>query len=355
MAVKVAILIPGFADGGAQRQCILLLNALQSDPDLDLRLIHFYDGVHFDLLHRDRLAVQRFDSTSNYDPRNLWRVWQALRRDQPDVLMTWLHACDVYGFALRCVLPRVAWVMTERDSAYPNELRYNVRRRLGRYADVIVANSAKGASYWQAAGATCDIRTVPNIVAVGEAFARALPATPRVVTIGRLQPQKNPHTVVHAFAILAAEHPALELAVIGVGAEEPALKVLAAGEGAEGQIEFLGFRKDVPEQLARSTLVVSMSNNEGLPNVLLETVAAGRLAVVSDIPEHRELFGPDYPHYVAEHTDPAAVAAAVNRVLRAPEETTLLDYARARLETMTPQIVARSYKNVIASAAELRK
>ncbi|WP_421850550.1 glycosyltransferase [Novosphingobium sp.] len=355
MALKVAFLIPGFSDGGAQRQCVLLLNALQADPDLDLRLIHFYDGVHFDLLRHDRLSVQRFDSGSNYDPRKVWRVWRALRRDPPEVLMTWLHACDVYGYALHRLMPDMAWVMTERDSAYPNEMRYNLRRKLGRYADVIVANSVKGAAYWQAAGATCPIETVPNIVLVGGSEAPALPPVPRVVTIGRLEPQKNPRTVVEAFAMLATEHTALDLAVIGGGAEEPSLKALAAAEGAGERIEFMGFRKDVPDQLANSTIVVSMSHNEGLPNVLLETVAAGRLVVVSDIPEHRELFGPDYPHYVAQRTDPSAVAAAVNRALRAPGEARHLAYARARLDMMKPEIVADRYRSIITSVAEHKK
>ena len=83
MPTKVTFLIPGFADGGAQRQCILLLNALRNDPDLELRLIHFYDGVHFELLNREGLAIQRFDSTSNYDPRNLLLEYQfAWREDK---------------------------------------------------------------------------------------------------------------------------------------------------------------------------------------------------------------------------------------------------------------------------------
>ncbi|KUR73694.1 hypothetical protein AQZ52_01625 [Novosphingobium fuchskuhlense] len=352
MPTKVTFLIPGFADGGAQRQCILLLNALRNDPDLELRLIHFYDGVHFELLNREGLAIQRFDSTSNYDPRNLLRVWRALHRDRPDVLMTWLHACDVYGYVLRKTLPRVAWLMTERDSAYPNELRYNLRRRLGCHADTIIANSEKGAAYWRSNGARCEVRTVSNIVPVMGTGATSLPVQPRIVTVGRLEPQKNPATVAAAFTLLARDNPALDFAVIGAGTEETALRSIIARAGCEERIAFLGFRKDVPDQLSRSTVVVSMSHNEGMPNVLLETVAAGRLAIVSDIPEHRALYGPDYPYYVADRMDPAAVAATVTKALKAPDNTALLDHARRRMEAMTPQVVAQAYKDIIAAAAK---
>lgn len=352
MALKIAFLIPGFSDGGAQRQCIMLLNALQAEPDLELRLIHFYDGVHFDMLRHDRIAIERFgNGRTNYDPRNLWLVWRALRRNPPDVIITWQQACDVYGYVLRRILPGLAWVMTERDSAYPKQLRFELRRRLGRNADVIVANSKKGATYWQAAGAMCDIVTVPNIVPVNDVASPPLPATPRVLTVGRLEVQKNPRTVIAAFVQLAREHPALELAVIGAGTEEVALRAIATEGGVEDRIEFLGFRKDVPQQLAKATLVVSMSNHEGLPNVMLETVASGRLAVVSDIPEHRELFGPDYPFYVADRTNPAAVAAAVERALAAPDNIRLLEFAQSRLLAMKPEMVGAAYKDIFLKIA----
>lgn len=355
MSIKVTFLIPGFSDGGAQRQCILLLNAMQEDPDIDVRLIHFYDGVHIDMLKRERINVQRFDSTSNYDPRNLWHVWKALKKDPPHVLMTWLHACDVYGYFLARLLPDICWVMTERDSAYPNELRYNIRRRLGRHADLIVANSFKGSSYWEDAGAVAKIFTVPNIVLKAAAAEQLYPTIPRVITIGRLERQKNPATVVSAFTILAKENPSLEFAVIGAGSEEAALRNIASREGMYTRIAFLGFRKDVPEQLARSNLVVSMSNNEGLPNVLLESVAAGRIAVVSDILEHRELFGPDYPFYVMDRANPAAVAEAVNRALNTYNDISPLKYARSRLNNMTPDAVLHTYKCIFRHALELQK
>jgi hypothetical protein len=58
---------------------------------------------------------------------------------------------------------------------------------------------------------------------------------------------------------------------------------------------------------------------------------------------------------VAQRTDPAAVAAAVLQALRAPDYTALLNYARARIETMTPPIVANAYISIISSAAEIRE
>jgi glycosyltransferase involved in cell wall biosynthesis len=348
MKRKVCFLIPGFSDGGAQKQCILLLNELQRHDDLDLTVIFFHVGVHYDQLAQDRLRVIHLPPrSSNYDPRNLWEVWKVLRKIRPDLLFTWLQSSDVYGFFLRRTILGMRWLMTERDSSYPNELRFRLRRMLGRFADGIVANSASGRQYWQHAQARGRLFTVNNIVPVSTDGPQEVRAA-RVVTIGRLEPQKNARTVIEAFVSLALVHADVDFAVIGAGNEEAALKALVAERGMADRIDFMGFRRDVPAQLRAARLAVSMSHHEGLPNVMLESVAAGTLVVASDIPEHRELFGETYPYYVIERTDPTQVAATIEAALSAWHDTGLLAHARARVEEMAPATVAARYRGIFA-------
>lgn len=348
MRRKVCFLIPGFSDGGAQKQCILLLNELQHCSDLDLTVIFFHMGVHHDLLHQERLRVIHLPARgSNYDPRNIRAVWKVLREVRPDLLFTWLHSCDVYGFFLRRTIPGMRWLMTERDSSYPDEFRYRLRRMLGRFADGIVANSANGTHYWRQARARGKLFTANNIVPVStDGPEEARPN--RVVTIGRLEPQKNARTVIEAFALLALTRADVDFAVIGAGGEEAALKALVAERGVADRIDFMGFCRDVPAQLRAARLAVSMSHHEGLPNVMLESVAAATLVVASDIPEHRELFGETYPYYVAERTDPIRVAATIEAALSAWHDNGLLAHAWARVEEMAPATVAARYRAIFA-------
>lgn len=346
MKRKICFLIPGFSDGGAQKQCILLLNELQRHDDLDLTVIFFHIGVHYDLLMQDRLRVIHLPARgSNYDPRNLWAVWRVLRKIRPNLLFTWLQSSDVYGFFLRRIIPSMRWLMTERDSSYPDELRFWLRRTLGRFADGIVANSVKGTQYWEQARARGRLFTANNIVPVST-DSRQQARTARVVTIGRLEPQKNAHTVIEAFASLAVVHVDVNFAVIGAGEEEAALKALVAERGMSDRIDFMGFRRDVPAQLRASQLAVSMSHHEGLPNVMLESVAAGTLVVASDIPEHRELLGETYPYYVVERTDPKQVAAAIEAALSTWHDLGPLAHAQARVEEMAPGTIAAQYREI---------
>jgi glycosyltransferase involved in cell wall biosynthesis len=344
MKRKICFLIPGFSDGGAQKQCILLLNELKRYDDLDLTVIYFHGGVHDDLLARDCLRVIHLPARgSNYDPRNVRAVWAVLRELRPELLFTWLHSC----FVLRRALPGMRWLMTERDSSYPNEFRYRLRRVLGRFADGIVANSASGTDYWRRAHARGRIFTANNIVPVSTARSEVARSA-RVVTIGRLEPQKNVRTVIDAFASLALARPDLNFAVIGAGDEETALKALVAERGVSHRIDFMGFRSDVPAQLRAARLAVSMSHHEGLPNVMLESVAASTPVIVSDIPEHRELLGEAYPYYVVDRTDSAQVAAAIEAALVARHDSDLLAHARNRVVEMAPSTVAAQYREIFA-------
>ena len=352
MTLRVCFLISDLRDGGAQKQCALLANELKKREGVETTFVYFHDGVNSDLLDRSGLSAIKQPVASNYDPRNILRLRRRLTELRPHILLTWTHSCDVYGFFLRGAWPQMRWIMTERDSFYPLDLRYILRRALGRYADAIVANSQKGASYWQAAGAKGPLFVTSNIVVRSSTPRGAGAASSnRIVTIGRLEPQKNVKTVVQAFCLLAERRPDLNFAVLGDGAERLELQTLAEKSGAGDRIAFLGYRKDVADQIAASRLVVSMSHHEGLPNVMLESVAANRLVVPSDIPEHRELLGDDYPFYVLDRTNRECVAAAIEAALSSEREIDMLAPARSRIEAMTPGAVGDAYLRVFSAVS----
>jgi glycosyltransferase involved in cell wall biosynthesis len=60
------------------------------------------------------------------------------------------------------------------------------------------------------------------------------------------------------------------------------LQALAIRLGIERQIQFLGQRKNIPELLAGSTLLLHTADDEGCPNVVMEAMACGRAVVAMD-------------------------------------------------------------------------
>lgn len=340
---RLCVIIPGFSDGGAQRQCIYLLNELQNRPEWDVHVIRFSSGVHDGLLQKSNLTIHELPLKSNYDFRVLTKLSKLVREIDPHILMSWLHSADVYSFFIRRLMPRTRWVMTERDSTYPKEFRYQLRRALGRYADAIVANSAAGSDYWKGNGAKGERFVVGNILNRAAAVSTNRAPSTRAIYVGRLEPQKNVVALARAAIVLARRRAGAEFLFIGEGSLRGEIEALVKEGGVESQVRLEGFQRNVAQYLGSASLLASFSHHEGLPNALMEATAAGVPIVASAIPEHAALLGSDYPYYVAETESPEAAASVLERALDDPNASVHLAYAQSLVNGMTPTAVTNRY------------
>lgn len=87
----------------------------------------------------------------------------------------------------------------------------------------------------------------------------------------------------------------------------------------EGIVEWAGHRHDMPALLARSHVVCLPSHGEGLPKALAEAAAAGRAIVTTDVPGCREVVTDGLNGLRVPPRDPAALAAALERLIGSPE------------------------------------
>lgn len=352
--MKVCFFVANLGDGGAQRQCVALLNTLQCDPDLDLHLVLLDGGEHERDLRTSGLTIHR-TSVGNYaSPAALVFLIRALRRIRPDLLISWLHPADIWSYVATRVVRGVPWIITERGSSYPDQPVYNVRQRFGRWgAAAVIANSEPGRTLWATSAPATPKLVIPNI---------ALSTTPATdcdsdridsrecLFVGRLEPQKNVVAMTAAFARFAMTCPQASLTVVGKGALADEVLQVASSAGVGRQLQLLGFRSDVPQLMSRARILLSFSRNEGMPNVLMEAVAAGLPAVVSDIPEHHALLGSEYPYYVPLDSTPEDAAQVIKLAWGTDDATVDRIYLHARriLTASTPAHVAHSYVEAFA-------
>jgi len=133
------------------------------------------------------------------------------------------------------------------------------------------------------------IHVVPNVIdsSIFEARDRHLredyPTSGHgvVVVLGSLLRLKRLDRFLEALALARREVPGLKALVVGEGPERLSLEALAHGLALlpEG-LEFRGACDDVPGLLAEASMLALTSDHEGLPNVILEAMAA-RLPVVT--------------------------------------------------------------------------
>ena len=81
--------------------------------------------------------------------------------------------------------------------------------------------------------------------------------------------------LLHALAGVREHFPTANLLLAGAGPEEAALKSLCLELGLENVVRFIGHVDRPAEYFAGATAFVLSSQQEGLPNALLEATAAG--------------------------------------------------------------------------------
>lgn len=107
-----------------------------------------------------------------------------------------------------------------------------------------------------------------------------------ITYIGELSHRKHQDILINAMHIIANSHKDIKLLLVGEGDKEAEYKKLALGNG---QIIFLGYRKDIVNILNITDLVVSPSRQEGLPVNIMESMSLGLPILVSNVRGNRDL------------------------------------------------------------------
>jgi glycosyltransferase involved in cell wall biosynthesis len=142
------------------------------------------------------------------------------------------------------------------------------------------------------------------------------PGTPLVGDVAAFGWHKAQEFLVEAMPALIAKVPAAHLVLIGEGECRPKVEEVARRLGLLGtRVRFLGFRDDVPEVLASLDCFAMSSVFEGLCSSALDAQAVGVPVVASAVGGLVEAVADGESGLLVPPRDPAALAAAVARVL----------------------------------------
>jgi glycosyltransferase involved in cell wall biosynthesis len=144
-----------------------------------------------------------------------------------------------------------------------------------------------------------------------------LPAGRRsVLYVGNLKRDKGVVDLANAFAAIAPRHPDVDLEVLGTGAARAELVQLRRRYRLDARIQLRGARQheEVAAWLAACDLLCLPSHAEGVPNVVLEALAAGRPVVATRVGGIPEVVAESAGRLVAAR-DIEALSAALSDVL----------------------------------------
>lgn len=163
---------------------------------------------------------------------------------------------------------------------------------------------------------------------------------PRILAAGRLVEKKGFDTLIRACRLLVDRGLRFECRIFGDGPLESALRQLVAAESLAQVVELPGWAaadtlREQMDQAAVFTMPSRVSrggDRDGIPNVVLEAMAAGVPVVATAVSGLPEAVVDGTTGWLVEPDDPVALADALQRVLADPEKARAFGAAaRARI------------------------
>jgi glycosyltransferase involved in cell wall biosynthesis len=163
----------------------------------------------------------------------------------------------------------------------------------------------------------------------------------RLLTVGTLRACKGIDDLIRAVAILRERGRTVELEIIGEGEDRPALESQVRALGLDQQVFLRGYlpQEEVIPAYHRAAIVALPAHHEdhfGIPNILIEGLAAGTPVVCTELPSLHELIEHGTSGLFVPERDPQALADAIQRLLDDPD-------AAARMAEEGRRRVAESF------------
>jgi glycosyltransferase involved in cell wall biosynthesis len=356
---------------GATQVALDLVRAAQSDPStqamLVLRRKRQADPARIAALRQEGLAVEVVPGWSHV--ATVLGLMRVCREFKPDVLVAHGFSEHLWGRYAGLLAKVPALVHVEHNSRERYSWwRLAQARWLARRTALIVGCSEGVKSRLLELGfAPARTVAIPNGVKLApfEAATAAMaddvaPAfetrVPGIVMSARFARQKDHETLIRAVGLLRTRGltPPVMLAGAGKQRYRDQAERLVRELGLLSQVQFLGHCPTVPALLMGHQIFVLSTHYEGMPLALVEAMAAGCAVVGSAVVGVKEMLRDGIDGKLVPHADPAALADAIEALLRHPDQAARLASAarqRALSEFSVAQMAAR-YTQHLRSALQ---
>lgn len=140
-----------------------------------------------------------------------------------------------------------------------------------------------------------------------------------LVYLGELRSAKGIDTLIEALGLLKTRDGLTpRILIVGSGPDEAELRSLTIARGVAAQCVFEP-PGPIRQALSRARVMVVPSRAESLPYVVLEAAAAAQPLVATDVGGINEIYGPRHRHRLIPPDDAPILAAAIAKLLAAPE------------------------------------
>lgn len=342
--------------GGAERQIILLSNEL-SQRGHEIHLIVLNENkapypisssvIIHDLSNKECKGkiqiIQRFLALKN-----------ELKKIKPDITINYNIQSSYFSLLIgKKICGKILY--SERGDPYDSEysgLLGKVRDITCKFVDAFVFQSEGAQAFFKLSSKQKYIIIHNSVTVPQDKYPFNCKRDNRIVTVGRLHPQKNPWLLLDAFALIADKHPEIILEFYGDGALKNEMQVKINELGLANRIHINSSRKDIFDCIYHAKLFVLTSDYEGMPNALMEAMSLGLPCISTDCHPGgaRTLIEDGVNGYIVPLRNTQALAEKIEFVLNHPEiAERQARMARKLGETHTNEIIFNKWETFLCS------
>ena len=371
---KVLLIINALIHGGAEAQLIhLAIGLAESGHEVTLCCV---DGTYVDLEALERAGVQIVSLGAKKRHQRIVALPRLVRLARgADIVQCTIWDASLWG-RIAAILARRPVVVADHatDRSIHVSSTGNSRaswialhnRLLDRftYATVACATSQREVLCGEGVD-PAKIVHIPNGLPLAQIVAAAKGGptrrdlgiaedAPVVVQVGVFRQEKNQLGALEAVARLRNTIADAQLVFVGDGPIRPQVEARAAELDA-GWAHFLGYRTDVPAQLALADLMIQPSKADAMPMTVLEAMVLGVPVVATDVGDVRSMLGGEAGICVPPD-DEAALASACAELLADDDRRAAMSVAARKMASaFDAAVMVHSYELLFDGAIEGRK
>ncbi len=354
-ARAVAMVVGQLQLGGAERQLFELATRLdRSRYTPSVICLSEVAEPYAGMLREAGIAVDVLSRAGHNDIGRARRLARLLRERRADLVHSFLIAANAYTYVSCKLWGRRRFVASSRTCIPPRGTwAMMVHRRAFHAAEAVIANSRRVMEFTRDLYRLDEgrIRVIPNGVALEgyrDDSGRRRKAARRswgvaddellVGTIGRLSPEKN----LALFLDVALRRcgggtnalPRERYVLVGDGPARAELEAQARRTGLGERVIFAGGRPDVASVLPGFDLFMTTSDTEGLPNAVMEAMAAGLPVIATRVGGTEEVVVDGATGCLVERGDAAGLHERLSRLASDPAlRSSMGGRGRSRIET----------------------
>ena len=210
---------------------------------------------------------------------------KAIKTVKPDVVISFTIHPLAYGINY-CTKQKIKTIYSERNDP---RLEYGkitqcLRQRMLRKVDFVVFQTHDAQRYFdESVQKKSEVIFNPTYIRYSD-YKLNEKTDNRIVTVGRLFPQKNQSLLIRAFSEIHKKYGELVLQIYGDGDLKTDLQNLINSLHLEKNVMLMGSSSRIIDDIYGAKLFVLPSIYEGMPNALIEAMSLGITCISSDCP-----------------------------------------------------------------------